>query len=85
LLQPFFNYNFSKGWYLTTSPIITSNWEAASGDEQWTLPLGGGFGRVFAIGDQKVNASLQAFVNVVKPDLAGDWTLRAQFQFLFPR
>jgi hypothetical protein len=40
---------------------------------------------VFAIGDQKVNASLQAFVNVVKPDLAGDWTLRAQFQFLFPR
>jgi hypothetical protein len=85
LIQPFFNYNFSKGWYLVTSPIITANWEAASGDEQWTLPIGGGFGRVFAIGEQKVNASLQAFWNVIKPDGAGDWTLRAQFQFLFPR
>lgn len=85
LIQPFFNYNFSKGWYLTASPIITSNWEAANGVEKWTVPIGGGFGRVFAIGEQKVNASLQAFWNVVKPDGAGDWTLRAQFQFLFPR
>jgi hypothetical protein len=85
LIQPFFNYNFPKGWYLTTSPIITSNWEAANGVEKWTVPIGGGFGRVFAIGEQKVNASLQAFWNVVKPDGAGDWTLRAQFQFLFPR
>lgn len=85
LIQPFFNYNFSKGWYLTSSPIITSNWEAENGDDQWTVPIGGGFGRVFAIGEQKVNASLQAFWNVVKPDGAGDWTLRAQFQFLFPR
>lgn len=73
------------GWYLTSSPIITANWEAASGDQQWTLPIGGGFGRVFAIGEQNVNASLQAFLNVLKPDGAGDWTLRAQFQFLFPR
>jgi hypothetical protein len=85
LIQPFFNYNFSKGWYLTASPIITSNWEAANGVEKWTVPIGGGFGRVFAIGEQKVNASLQAFWNVVKPEGAGDWTLRAQFQFLFPR
>lgn len=85
LIQPFFNSNFSKGWYLTASPIITANWEAENGDEQWTVPIGGGFGRVFAIGEQKVNASLQAFWNVVKPDGAGDWTLRAQFQFLFSR
>ena len=85
LIQPFYNYNFSKGWYLTSSPIITSNWQAENGDEQWTVPIGGGFGRVFAIGEQKVNASLQAFWNVVKPEGAGDWTLRAQFQFLFPR
>lgn len=85
LIQPFFNYNFSKGWYLTTSPIITSNWQAANGDEAWTVPIGGGFGRVFAIGEQKVNASLQAFWNVVRPDGAGNWTPRAQFQLLFPR
>jgi hypothetical protein len=75
----------SKGWYLVSAPIITSNWEAPAGVERWTVPLGCGFGRMFAIGDQKVNASLQAYWNAVKPDTAGDWTLRAQFQFLFPR
>jgi hypothetical protein len=85
LVQPFINYNLSNGCYLVSSPIITANWEAASGDEPLTLPIGGGFGRVFAIGEQKVNASVQAFWNVVKPDGAGDWSLRAQLQFLFPR
>ena len=84
-MQPFFYYNFSKGWCLTLTspPSITSNWETASGNQQWTLPIGGGFGREFGIGDQKVNASLQAFLNVVKPAGAGDWTLRAQLQGLF--
>lgn len=85
LVQPFINYNLSNGWYLVSSPIITANWEAESGDEPLTLPIGGGFGRIFAIGDQKVNASVQAFWNLVKPDGAGNWSLRAQLQFLFPR
>jgi hypothetical protein len=85
VVQPFPNYNLSRGWYLVTAPIITANWGAPDGDEQWTVPIGGGFGRLFAIGDQRVNASVQAFWNVVKPDGAGDWSLRAQFQFLFPR
>ena len=25
-LQPFLNYNLPKGWYLTSSPLITANW-----------------------------------------------------------
>jgi hypothetical protein len=85
LVQPCINDNLSNGWYLVSAPIITANWEAARADEQWTVPIGCGFGRVFAIGEQKVNASLQTFWNVVRPDNAGDWSLRAQFQFLFPR
>ncbi|MHC4981536.1 MAG: hypothetical protein ACYTGT_21380 [Planctomycetota bacterium] len=34
LWQPFINYNIpeGKGWYLTTSPIITANWMADSDD-----------------------------------------------------
>jgi len=84
LFQPFINYNFDKGWYLISSPILTANWEA-SGGNQWTVPLGGGFGRVFAIGKQPVNAALQAFWNVAKPNGGADWSLRAQLQFLFPR
>lgn len=82
-IQPFFNYNFDQGWYITTSPIITANWEAES-DNQWTVPLGGGFGRVFNIGRQPMNASLAAYWNVVSPEGAADWTLRTQITLLFP-
>jgi hypothetical protein len=87
LLQPFVNYNIpgSGGWYLTTSPIITANWQNDS-DNTWLIPIGGGVGKVFRIGDQPINASVQAFYNVETPDVAGpDWTLRFQLQFLFPR
>jgi hypothetical protein len=84
LAQPFINYNFPRGWYLTSSPIITANWKAA-GSQQWTVPIGGGGGRAFRVGKQALNASIQAFGNVAHPDEAGNWTLRAQFQLLFPK
>lgn len=84
LIQPFINYNFDKGWYLTTAPIITANWVADS-DNQWTVPLGGGFGRVVRIGKLPVNLQLAAYYNVAKPDFAPDWTLRFQVQLLFPK
>lgn len=83
-LQPFVNYNLPKGWYLTSSPVLTANWEAGSNDA-WTIPIGGGFGRVVRIGKIPVNVSLQGFYNVEKPDPAPDWTIRFQFAFLFPR
>ena len=83
LLQPFINYNLRHGWYLVTAPIITANWLAEG--EQWLVPVGGGVGRLFRIGKQPINASLQAYANVVKPDVFGDVTIRAQIQFLFPK
>jgi hypothetical protein len=82
--QYFINYNMAGGWYLTSSPIITANWEAASGNK-WTVPFGGGFGRIFHIGKQPVNAQMQAFYNVEKPENGADWQLRLQFQLLFPK
>ena len=65
LVQPFVNYNIpdGKGWYVVTAPIITANWEAPSRN-RWTVPLGGGVGRVFALGGQPLNVSLQGFYNV---------------------
>ncbi len=84
LVQPFVNYNLPNGWYLVSSPIITANWEAASGNT-WSVPLGGGVGKIFRIGNQPVNAQIQAFYNVEKPELVGDWTLRFQLQLLFPK
>lgn len=82
--QYFVNYNFGAGWYLTSAPIITANWEASSSD-RWTVPFGGGVGRVMKFGNQPVNMSVQAYVNVEKPDIGPDWQLRLQFQMLFPK
>ncbi len=83
-LQPFINYNLDQGWYLSSSPIITANWEADS-DQRWTVPIGGGFGRIFRIGKQPMNAQVQVYYNLEKPDIAGDWGLRLQLQFMFPK
>jgi hypothetical protein len=84
LVQPFVNYNLPHGWYLVAAPIITSDWEADSG-QKWTVPVGAGVGKIFKIGKQAFNAQLQAFDNVVKPDTGADWQLRFQIQLLFPK
>jgi len=84
--QYFVNFNFSGGWYLTTSPVITANWEAKSSSNKWTVPVGGGFGRVFRIGSlPPMNAQIQAFYNVARPDSVGRWVARFQLQLMFPR
>ena len=89
LIQPFLNYNLPNGWYLTSSPIITANWNHPE-NKGWTVPVGAGVGRVFVVGSQPINASVSAYYNAVKPEMAGqtllgDWTIRAQVQFLFPK
>jgi hypothetical protein len=83
LLQPFVNYNLADGWYLTSSPVMTANWEAGSGD-RWTVPVGGGVGKLFKLGPLPINTSLQAYYNVEKPRYASEWQLRFQVQFLLP-
>jgi hypothetical protein len=82
--QYFINYNLPNGAYITSAPINTANWEADSG-EKWTVPLGGGVGKIFRVGKQSMNAQASAYYNVEKPKYAADWQLRLQLQFLFPR
>jgi len=82
--QYFINYNLPKGWYLTSAPIINANWEADS-DNAWTIPFGGGVGKLFSIGRQPINTQLAAYYNVEKPEFGPDWQLRFQIQFLFPK
>jgi hypothetical protein len=87
LVQPFINYNFDHGWYVSSAPIMTANWKADGNDNTFTVPMGGGFGRLIRVGKLPVNLQAQAFYNVVKPDddPTADWTLRLQMQFLFPK
>lgn len=84
LIQPFVNYNMADGWYLVSSPIVTANWKADS-DNTWTVPVGGGFGKIFRIGNQPINAQLQGFYNVEHPQFGPEWIMRFQLQFLFPK
>jgi hypothetical protein len=84
LMQPFLNYNFPGGLYLTTSPIITANWKADS-DQRWTVPLGGGVGKIFHIGKLPVNTQIGGYYNVVHPDDGANWQLRLQVQLMFPK
>lgn len=84
--QYFVNYNLADGWYLTSSPIITANWEADRSSDEWTVPVGGGVGKIFRIGSlPPMNASVQGFYNAAKPDFVGRWNLRVQLQLMFPR
>ncbi len=84
LIQPFVNYNFDGGFYLTSAPIITADWKAES-SQRWTVPVGGGLGKIFHLGRLPVNTQLSAYYNVVTPDNGANWQIRAQVQFMFPK
>ena len=96
LMQPFVNYNLPDGWYLTSGPIVTANWKADKAGDVWTVPLGGGFGKLFRLGSilpleghpiakLPINTQLAAYGNVAKPEFGPAWQLRFQIQFLFPK
>ena len=84
LFEPFVNYNLPNGWYLISDIIMTANWDL-KGSDVWTVPLGGGVGKLFKIGNQAMNARAEAYYNVAKPDNAPDWQWGFTVQFLFPK
>jgi hypothetical protein len=84
--QPFVNYNLDDGWFLTTVPIITANWEAEEYHNVWTVPVGAGVGRAMKMGKIPMTAQLHAYYNAVTPDDYGEkWQMRIRVQLLFPR
>ncbi len=84
LFEWFVNYNMKKGWYLLMAPINTANWRATSGNV-WTVPLGGGVGRIMKLGFQPVNLNLQFYGNAVYPTGTSPWTMKFTMAFLFPK
>ena len=82
--QYFINYNFKNGWYISSTPTITADWEADS-DERWTVPIGGGVGRLVKFGKQPVDLKLQGFYNVENPKGTADWSLQLQVKLLFSK
>lgn len=95
-LQYFITYNLKKGWNINSSPIITANWHsqatgnAANGGDTtpgdtWTIPFGGGVGRVTRLGSQPVNVSINFYGNAVHPSGASSWGMRLQLALLYPK
>lgn len=84
LIQPIVNYNLPGGWFLSSVPYITANWEK-DGDDRWTVPIGIGVGKVHRFGTQPVSLQLTPYYNVVRPDDAAEWTLQFRINFLFPK
>lgn len=82
-MNPFLYYNFSHNWYLVSSEVMTADW-TASRNQRWTVPVGGGFGKIFKLGPQMLNARVQAWNVTERPDGGPNWVLQTQVQFLYP-
>jgi hypothetical protein len=83
LVQPFVNYNFSRGWALSFSPNITANWNAPSGQE-WTVPLGIGFTKTTVFNARPMNVGVTYYYNVARPDGSAAQQLRFAISLLYP-
>lgn len=81
--QYFVNYNFGKGWALSSAPTIVANWDAVDG-QQWTVPVGGGITRTVAFKGQPMSLGFNYFHNIKRPDTAPGQTVRFIVSFLFP-
>jgi hypothetical protein len=84
VFQPIINYNLKHGWFLSSSPVMTVNWEADGGNKL-TLPVGGGIGKTFHLGKQPMQWTLKSYYNVVRPDNASNWQVAFQVSWLFPK
>jgi hypothetical protein len=80
--QYFITYNMNKGWFLTDSPITTSNWMAPAGN-RWLVPVG----KIMRDGKQPFVWQVNAYYNTIHPpDLPyPKWQVRLQVVLLFPK
>ena len=83
-LQYFFNYNFKNDWYLTSSNLITANWKE-SNDNRWTIPIGGGIGKIIRTKHRHLDFRAQTYWLVEKPQFGPDWGLQFTVKWLFTK
>lgn len=84
LLQPFINFNFGKGWAISTVPVITANWDAEKG-QKWTVPIGAGISRTVVFSGRPMTLAFHYYHNVVHPDTAAADQVRFMVVMLFPK
>lgn len=83
LINPFVSYHLGDGWSVGTSPNITANWLAKTG-QMWTVPAGGGVSKAFRLGSQPMKLSVDSYYDAIRPQ-AGNrtWLIQITLTFLF--
>jgi hypothetical protein len=75
--QYFYTVNLSDGWQISGSPTFSYNHEAPTGEEKWTLPVGGGVAKTTRFGKTPWKFSLQYWHFVKQADSLGpDFQIR---------
>jgi hypothetical protein len=83
--QYFYTYNLSDGWQIQGQPAYSYNHEARSGEEKWTLPIGGGVAKTMRIGATPWKFSMQYWHFLKQADSFGpDFQLRFSFGPVVP-
>jgi hypothetical protein len=83
LVEPLATFTLPGDWYLTSSPEVTANWKASVRD-RWTVPVGGGIGKLFSIGRPSMTIQAEPYYNVERPREAATWSFVVTVQFMFP-
>ena len=87
-IQPLVFYNFASapGVSLSYNPVITSDWKLDTSD-RWTVPLGLGIGKTFALGNKghAVDVSVGGYGVPIRPDGGPKAQLKIALFFIFPR
>ena len=84
ILQYLFNYNFKNGWYLTSTNFITANWKENK-DNRWTIPIGGGVGKIIRTKHRHLDLRAQTYWLAEKPQLGPDWGIQITVKLLFSK
>ncbi len=82
VFQPFVNYNLFDGWYMVSDMDMIANWNYDN-NQRWTVPVGGGVGKLFTIGNNALNTRLEGYYNPVRPDQSPEWSANLTLQFMF--
>jgi hypothetical protein len=82
-LGPFFSFPTATAEAISTSPLLTADWDAPSGN-QWTVPFGLGITKTTVFARQPTSIGAQYDANLVRPDSAPASQLRATISLLFP-
>jgi hypothetical protein len=80
LLQPFVTFQLGSGWFLRSQPQMIFNWES---DKQM-VPINLGFGRVFALGRQKINVFVEPYWNATGDEPAPEYGFIFGVGLLYP-